>query len=104
MDDQFHIYVEQLRKGRDRKIDESLDPAFLDIHEAELSCEAPVHIEGEAYLADNDLIVHLNRAKTEVLIPCCICNEPVTVPIEIQDFYHSEPLEQIPTGIYNFKE
>lgn len=104
MEDQFSIYVEQLRDGRVRKIDEILDPVFLDIHEAELSCKASVHVVGEAYLADGDLILHLQSVKTTVMMPCSICNNFIAVPVEISNIYHTELLSSIRTGIYSFKE
>jgi uncharacterized metal-binding protein YceD (DUF177 family) len=104
MDDQFAIFVEQLRNGRERIIHESLSPAFLEINEPELSCDAPVDVEGEAYLAEDSLVVHFSRVTTSVWIPCSICNSLVAVPVELDNFYHSELLAQIPTGIYSFKE
>ena len=103
MDDDFKIYVEQLREGRERKIHESLSPEFLDIHEDDLAFEKPVELEGVAYLAENELILHWD-IRTEALVSCCICNEKVPVPLHIQNFYYSESLDEIKTGIYNFKE
>lgn len=102
MDDVFKIYVEQLRDGHEEKIHEKLDPNFLEINEPELTFDKPVKVEGAAYLAERELVLHWD-IQTEALIPCSICNEPVRVTIHIPNFYYSESLEEIKTGIYNFK-
>lgn len=102
MDDVFKIYVEQLREGHEEKIVEKLDPDFLDIHEPDLAFHQPVELEGVAYLAERELVLQWN-VKTEAEISCSICNEPVKVPIQIRNFYYSEPLTEIKSGIYNYK-
>lgn len=103
MDDVFKIYIEQLREGHEEKIDEMLDPGFLDIQEPDLVFDKPVKLEGVAYLAEHELVLHWD-IRTEALVPCSICNEPVRVPIHIQNFYYSEPTEEIKSGVYNFKD
>lgn len=102
MEDEFRIYVEQLRDGHDKQLDETFLPDFLDVSEPDLAFSKPVHLEGSAYLAEQELILHWN-IQTEALMPCCICNDKVPVEIEINNFYHSEPLDEIKTGIFNFK-
>lgn len=102
MDDVFKIYIEQLREGREEKIHEKLDPSFLDTQEPELVFDKPVELQGVAYLAEHELVFHWD-IRTEVLVPCSICNEFVRVLIHIQNFYYSEPTEEIKSGIYNFK-
>jgi uncharacterized metal-binding protein YceD (DUF177 family) len=103
MDDVFKIYIEQLREGHEEKIHEKLDPSFLDIQEPDLVFDAPVELEGVAYLAEHELVLHWD-IRTEAIIPCSICNEPVKVPIHIQNFYYSEPIKEIKSGVYNFKD
>lgn len=102
-EDVFKIYVDQLREGQEEIIDEQLDPGFLDVDDPDLVFKQPVRLEGVAYLADQELILHWN-IQTEALVPCSICNEPVTIPIQIRNFYYSEPLSQIKSGIYYFKD
>lgn len=99
----FKIYVEKLRRGDTEKISESLPSDFLDIHEEEISFPEPIAIEGEAYVANDSLMLKLN-ASTMLYMPCSICNAKVGVGIKLQDFYHSEPLEETKSGIFNFKE
>jgi uncharacterized metal-binding protein YceD (DUF177 family) len=101
--DRFRIYVEQLREGHTELISESFLPDFLEILERDMAFCDPVLIKGEAYLADEMLILHFD-IKTSAIIPCSICNEPVKVETHIQEFYHAVPLHEIKTGIYNFKE
>jgi uncharacterized metal-binding protein YceD (DUF177 family) len=101
--DAFNIYVEQLRDGNVEEIDESFPPAFLDVKEEGLSFVDSVKVTGEVYLAGEELVLHF-ALSAHGLIPCSICNEPVKMDIEIQDLYHAEPLAEIKTGIYNFRE
>lgn len=103
MDDEFKIYVEQLRGGRERKINESLPSNFLDIQEEDLAFEKNVNLSGVAYVVENELILHWD-VEGEALVACSICNEKVPVEFHIRDFYHSEPLSSIKSGIYNFKD
>lgn len=103
MDDRFKIYIDQLRDGEMENLSEDFSPEFLDVNEQDLKFVDPVNLQGEAYLAEDMLMLHLN-IKTACLIPCAICNEPVKVPIEVIGFYHAEPLEEIKGGIFHFQE
>jgi uncharacterized metal-binding protein YceD (DUF177 family) len=103
MDDVFKIYIEQLRESHEEKISEKLNPDFLEIHEPDLAFDKPVELEGVAYLAEQELVLHW-EIRTEAILPCSICNEPVRVPLHIQNFYYAEPTSEIKSGIYNFKE
>lgn len=100
-EDIFKIYIEQLREGREEAINETLNPSFLDVQD--LVFDKPVELEGTAFLAEHELVFHWD-IRTEVILSCSICNEPVRVPIHIQNFYYSEPLKEIKAGIYNFKD
>lgn len=102
MDDVFKIYIEQLREGNIEKIDESFPPEFLDVHDKDLDYQDPVVVRGEAYLAENELILHWNIS-TKAVLPCVICTEPVKIDIKVQGYYHTVPLAEIKGAIYNFK-
>lgn len=104
MDDVFNIYIDRLRHGQELKISEKISPEFLDVHEKDLSFKKDVELEGIAYLAEQELILHWNTIKAEALISCSICNEKVPVEIEINDFYYNEPISNIKNGIFNFKD
>lgn len=103
MDDAFKIYVEQLRKGDVEKINEKFDPSFLDIQEKELVFEDPILVIGEAYTTESELILHL-EISTYAKLPCSICNEPVKIPVRLNNFYHSEPIERIKGGIFSMMD
>ncbi len=103
MDERFRIYVDQLHDGREKAIDELIEPAFLHIHESDLVFKKDVTVRGEAYLASNDLVLHLD-IHTEALIPCSICNELVPIDIEVKNFYFSQPLSEIKSAIFSFEE
>ncbi|MBA3722077.1 MAG: hypothetical protein H0W88_06730 [Parachlamydiaceae bacterium] len=103
MDDVFKIFIEQLRDGHERIISEKLSPEFLDVHEKELTFEKDVEVEGVAYLAEDELIINWS-IHAEPMLPCSICNEKVPVDINLHNLYHSEPVANIKTGVFHFKD
>jgi uncharacterized metal-binding protein YceD (DUF177 family) len=103
IDDGFKIYVEQLRDGQIQEINESFSPGFLDVHEKDLSFSDLVEVQGQTYVTDDTLVLHLD-IHTFGIIPCSICNEPVKVEMKIKGFYHAVPLEEIRGGIYIFRD
>ncbi len=103
MDDAFKIYIEQLRKGQIEKINESFSPEFMDLHEPELSFNDPIMVKGQAYLAEDNLVLNFS-IHTAVILLCSICNAPVKIDIHIEAGYHVEPEANISNGVYNFKE
>lgn len=101
-DDRFKIYVEQLRDGRTAKIDETFSSSFLAIEEGNLSFRGPVTVKGEAYLAGDELVLHLVVSALSV-VPCIICNGPVEVAISLPNCYLAIPLEEIPHGVFSME-
>ena len=95
------IYTEQLREGSKEEINLDLDPSFFDIHEKELSFETPIHIEGEVYLTEDELVFHLNGF-TKAKIPCAICNELLYLPIKLKGIYAIIPLHQLKSKIFDY--
>lgn len=100
MEDIFKIHIEQLNEGREKKIQETLSPAFLDINEEDLFFNDPIELSGSAYLAEDELILNLNMS-TRVLIRCSMCNELTPLTIDIQNCYHGESLKEITGGIFD---
>lgn len=94
------IYIDRLKDGQKQKIEETLPPDFLDVTEEELVFEDPVHVQAEAYLAEDHLVIHLN-IETAACLPCCICNDTVRIPVIIKNIYLTEPLEEIKGAIYD---
>lgn len=103
MDERFKIYVDQLRDGGTESILEEFSPEFMDVNEKDLKFTDPVKVKGEAYLAEHELVLHLDITTT-CIIPCSICNEPVKVPVEITGFYHAVPLNEVKGAIFDFQE
>ena len=103
MDDQFTIFVDRLKKGHVEKVSESLDPSFLDVDERDLSFQEPVIVAGEAYLAEQELIIRLD-ASTWVKIPCSICNLPVKIPLKLTQLYFTAAEEEYRKGTYSFRQ
>ncbi len=102
MDDTFKIFVHRLKDGHQEKIEESLDPSFLDINEKDLKFSAPVEIEGNASFADGMLVLHLS-VETEASMSCAICNQPCPFKISIPHFYYTIPLEEIKGSVFNYQ-
>ncbi len=103
MEEEFKIYVDQLREGQEKAISESYDPQFLDLHESDLDFKKNIELKGVAYTAEDELILHWN-IRAEALVACSICNEKVPVDIVIDNFYHSEPTGEIKGAVFNFKD
>lgn len=103
MDEGFKVFLEQLRDGKTKKISEVFAPEFLGIQDPELILDSKVFVNGEAYIAEEEVLVHL-QVKTKAKLPCAICNEWVEKEIHLEDLYLAEPLTNIRGGIYNFKQ
>lgn len=103
MQRQFKIYIDRLKHEEKESIDQEVPSEFLDVREEDLSFPTPVKIKGEAYLADEHLILHLHL-KTTAALPCAICNQLVQIPISIDDFYHSEPIDELRSPTFDYTE
>lgn len=103
MSNPFQIWIDRLKNGQTQLINESFTSEFLDLREEELILNAPVIVTGEAYLTESELILHL-KASTRAMMPCAICNQMVQIELSIKDFYHTQPIDEIPSGIYDYQE
>jgi uncharacterized metal-binding protein YceD (DUF177 family) len=103
MDEPFKIWIDRLRGGTTQKIKETVNPAFLDVKEEDLRFETPVVVQGEAYVSEDQLILRL-KAETLAAMPCAICNQVTHTEVKIENFYHTEPTEEIPGAIFDFRE
>lgn len=101
--DRFNIYVDRLKNGHIEKIDETFSPELLKVEDSALSFEDSVLVKGEAYNAEDNLILNLNLS-TKATMPCKICNELVKVPIELKNVYHTVPLEEIKGAIFSIAD
>lgn len=103
MSEPFKIYIDRLKGGAVEKIDARLDPSFLDVNEPELSFSAPVHVKGEVYLTDEHLVIHL-QAITVAMRPCAICNKIIQTELSVNNFYHTEEVQEIRSAIFDYSE
>jgi len=103
MSEPFKILIDRLKGGHTLKIEELLDPSFLGPNEPELCFHTKVPIKGEAYLTDDHLVLHLKTA-TKVSMPCAVCNKMIDVELKADNFYHTEPLEEIRGAVFDFTE
>lgn len=103
MSNTFQIWIDRLKSGQSQLINESFTPDFLDVREEELQLNSRVNVAGEAYVTESELILRL-KASTEALIPCAICNKMTPITLSVKEFYHAQPLEEIPSGIYDYGE
>ena len=94
MSNSFTFALDRLLDGKREKIRGGFDPAFLQVQEEELKFPSPVFVEGEAYLAESDLVVLLS-AVTKAMMPCAVCNEMWEVEVHVNHFYHTQPVDEL---------
>lgn len=95
------IFIDRLKTQGTEKIFETLGSEILGPEEEELKFPSPVQVKGEAYVADDHLIVHL-EATTFALLPCSVCGQKVRIALGIDAFYHAEPLENIGSALFDY--
>ncbi len=103
MSDAYIIYIDRLNGGTIQKIDLLLSPEFFDVSEPDLNFQDSVEVSGKAYLAEEELLLHLN-ASTIARMPCSICNQMQPQRLSLSDFYHAEPLSSIKTGLFDIRD
>lgn len=99
----YKIYVDRLHSGNVEPIREIFDPAFLEQNTEELAYTKNIEVNGEAYVAENELIIHLD-IHTVASVPCKICNQPIEIPVDLRGVYLVESLDNVKSGVFNFKE
>lgn len=101
MNDFFIIYLDRLKGSQEENLIASVPPSFLDCGEKELQFNSLVEVKGKAYIVDEHLVIRLS-ASTKASLPCSICNQMIDIPIKINNFYHTKPLEECPSVKYDF--
>lgn len=97
------IYIDRLKNGPAQKIEETLSPDFLELDEEDLVFDDPVNLKGEAYLADDHLVIHLN-IDTLAYLPCSICNDAIHTSIAIKNLCITHPLSEIEGAVFDLAE
>jgi uncharacterized metal-binding protein YceD (DUF177 family) len=101
--DNLKIYIDRLNGGQTQKIEETLAPDFLELDEEDLVFDDPVTLQGEVYIANEHLVIHLNIA-TFAYLPCSICNDAVHSPIVIKSLYLTRALSEIHGAIFDLAD
>ena len=99
MKDELVVYVDRLVGGKIEEIACTVDANFIDVLENDCQFIDPVKIQGSFYLTDDHLVGNL-KIETFLQMPCSVCDEKFAFPIVIEDYYITEPLENIPSGLY----
>lgn len=102
MSEALRIYIDRLRTQGTEKIEESVSPDFIGVQEKDLRFEDPIQISGEAYLAQDELVIQLTVSTTATM-PCAICNQSVPVPITAK-VMHVEPATGFKRGTFDLGE
>lgn len=100
---QFEVYVDRLKGGAVQKILGPFDPSFLEVEEAELQFPFSVEVEGEAYVSEDHLVLHLN-ASVRAKMPCSVCNQMIETELKAENYYHTELLSEIEGAVFSLKE
>ncbi len=101
--DPFTILIDRLRDGHREPIAGSVTADFLEVEEEELSFPHPVSFKGEAYLAEDHLIINL-EASTDCQLPCSLCNERFTKPLHLPHLTLAIATEELRKPFYSFRD
>lgn len=101
--DAFQLNIDQLKKGKNENISQSVPSEVLDINETYMHFHGTVDFQGEAYVVDNRLILHLDVV-AHAVVPCTICNGDADVEVKLYNFYHAEDLDKVTNPIYDFRK
>lgn len=103
MSEDLKIYIDRLRDWKVEKLDCSLSPESIDLADSEISFPENVHVKGEAYTAEDTLVLHLNiQAVSEV--PCIVCNQAARKEIILNGVYHTIPIAEVKSGMFHMGE
>lgn len=101
MNEDFLINIDQLRKSGTLSLNLTLPSTFLELEENELHFGKEVVLQGEAYVVDERLVLHLDIL-VPALLPCTICSDDTPVNVKVDNLYHVEEIAQLKTPIFDF--
>lgn len=99
---ELKIYTERLKDGEKDVFSGKVPPSFMP-EEKDLFFKDDIEFSGEAYVAGDHLIIKL-VANTKARIPCSICNTLTEIPLQLENFYHAEPIENAASGVFDFSD
>ena len=98
---EFLIHVDRLRDGETLPLEVEIPSDVMNIQEDEIQFNHPIKMKGQAYLADDHLVIHYD-ASTYVTLPCAICNAMMPLLVELKHSYVTEPLSDIRSGTFDY--
>jgi uncharacterized metal-binding protein YceD (DUF177 family) len=98
MSEALRIYVDRLRTQGAEAIQETVAPDVIGVQEKDLRFVDPVRLAGEAYLAQDELVIRLT-VDTEAQMSCAICNRLISVPLHVE-LTHLEPITSFKRGFF----
>lgn len=101
-DHPLRLFIDRIRAQEREHVDVTLDPDFMDIHEDELVFSDLVKVEGDVYLAGEEVVISLH-AQTVMRMPCSICNAPVAQSLEC-GWTTVEPVTSFRHGVVDLRE
>lgn len=96
------IYIDRLRDGDKELIEENLSSNVFGT-DKNFYFTSLINIRGDTYLAGDHLVLSL-EIKLDVSLPCIVCNDWTPYSIHIKNFLHTESLEKIKNGLYDYSE
>ncbi len=96
------IYIDRLRDGGKELIEENLPSNFFGTDE-NFYFTSLINMQGEAYLAGDHFVLSLG-IELDVSLPCIVCNAWTPYSIHIKNFLHTESLEKIKNGLYDYSD
>ncbi len=100
MNDQLIIFIDRLHQGKEERLQATLPPDCMELDDPDLQFRSPLAVNLRAYLADNQLILHLNIA-TEINARCAICNQLTTKALHLPSLTEVVPLASIKGNRYD---
>jgi uncharacterized metal-binding protein YceD (DUF177 family) len=98
------VHLDQLQGGETQEIEFNVSPEFLDVQENDgFLAKHPVQIEGQAYIAEDYLVLDFN-IETAITLACALCNTEFELPVELHHFLHEEALKDIKKKKFNFSD
>jgi uncharacterized metal-binding protein YceD (DUF177 family) len=98
MDLKFNI--EQLKDGKIEKFHHTVAPSILELYDEKELTFSEIELQGQLYLAADHLIVQAS-IKTQINMPCSICNEMTSYPLSCKEITHAETISDIKAGIFD---
>lgn len=100
MKDYLKILVDQLATGKVEQIGLEFDPQHLEVREKELQFVEKVQLDGQAYVANQELVVSVS-IEAIAQMPCMVCNEWTKVPLSLKQIYGVFPLKSIKGKVFH---